>query len=52
LIDELEACAERHVIPYDHTPVVWRTWGTGTPLVLLHGGYGSWLHWVRNIEGL
>ena len=22
------------------------------PLVLLHGGHGSWMHWLRNIEAL
>lgn len=32
--------------------MVWRQWGTGAPLVLLHGGYGSWTHWLRNIEAL
>lgn len=40
-----------------HTPcgpghVVWHAWGAGEPLVLLHGGSGSWTHWVRNIEAL
>lgn len=37
-----------------HTPcgagqMVWRVWGSGEPLVLLHGGAGSWLHWLRTI---
>jgi 2-hydroxy-6-oxonona-2,4-dienedioate hydrolase len=32
--------------------VAWRMWGNGPPLVLLHGGTGSWMHWVRNVEEL
>ena len=32
--------------------MVWRTWGMGDPLILLHGGYGSWTHWLRNIPEL
>ncbi len=32
--------------------MVWRSWGSGVPLVLLHGGYGSWTHWLRNIDAL
>ena len=32
--------------------VVWHVWGAGPPLVLLHGGTGSWLHWARNVEPL
>ena len=32
-----------------HTPcgdgnLVWRRWGKGRPLVLVHGGSGSWTH--------
>lgn len=30
----------------------WRRIGTGPHLLLVHGGQGSWLHWVRNIETL
>jgi pimeloyl-ACP methyl ester carboxylesterase len=29
--------------------LVWRAWGSGPALVLLHGGSGSWRHWLRNI---
>lgn len=29
-----------------------RVTGTGDPLVLLHGGMGSWNHWARNIDAL
>lgn len=37
--------------------MVWREWGppgggAEPPLVLFHGGSGSWRHWVRNIERL
>jgi len=32
--------------------MVWRVWGAGEPLVLFHGGSGSWLHWIRNIPEL
>lgn len=29
--------------------MVWRSWGDGPALVLLHGGAGSWQHWVRTV---
>jgi 2-hydroxy-6-oxonona-2,4-dienedioate hydrolase len=27
----------------------WYSWGDGHPLLLLHGGSGSWTHWIRNL---
>jgi pimeloyl-ACP methyl ester carboxylesterase len=27
-------------------------WGSGEPVVLLHGGSGCWSHWIRNIDAL
>jgi pimeloyl-ACP methyl ester carboxylesterase len=51
-IDALERKCVRHATPCGDGQLVWRSFGEGYPLVLLHGGTGSWLHWVRNIEAL
>ncbi|MGA9867454.1 MAG: alpha/beta hydrolase [Acetobacteraceae bacterium] len=32
--------------------MVWRIWGGGPALVLLHGDAGSWTHWLRNVVPL
>jgi 2-hydroxy-6-oxonona-2,4-dienedioate hydrolase len=45
----LEAGAEVHRTSCGDGAMVWRSWGSGPPLVLLHGGAGSWLHWMRTI---
>lgn len=44
--------ATRHVSFFEGAATVWHSWGQGMPLMLLHGGSGSWTHWVRNIESL
>ncbi|MCW5750394.1 MAG: alpha/beta fold hydrolase [Alphaproteobacteria bacterium] len=44
--------ARRHETGHPGGRVVWHEWGSGPTIVLLHGGFGSWLHWVRNIEPL
>ena len=32
--------------------MVVRSAGVGPPLMLLHGGFGSWNHWIRNVDAL
>jgi pimeloyl-ACP methyl ester carboxylesterase len=29
--------------------IVWRIWGEGPPMILIHGDSGSWTHWIRNV---
>jgi pimeloyl-ACP methyl ester carboxylesterase len=57
LKQELEAAqslAERILVPTPSGEQVWHVWNkdAGHPLVLLHGGSGSWNHWVRNVVPL
>jgi len=44
-----EAEARRVETPCGEGRTVWHLWGDGPPLILLHGGYGSWTHWLRNV---
>jgi pimeloyl-ACP methyl ester carboxylesterase len=49
-VARLAAIARRYETPCGDGSLVWHEWGRGAPLVLLHGGFGSWTHWLRNIE--
>ena len=51
-IEALRATARRMQTPCGEGSTVWHLWGAGSPVVLLHGGSGSWTHWVRNIGAL
>ena len=52
LAKQLEATAEVIRTPSGDGHMVWHEWGSGDPLVLLHGGSGAWNHWLQNIEAL
>jgi pimeloyl-ACP methyl ester carboxylesterase len=46
-IFEVEKNSLKTVIKTKDSSVCWRSWGKGTPIVFLHGGYGSWAHWIK-----
>lgn len=51
-IDAVERTGERRTTPSADGTMTWHVFGRGEPLVLLHGGMGSWMHWLRNIPVL
>ena len=52
IIANLNARAARVETPCGPGSMIWRRWGAGDPLVLLHGGSGSWMHWIKTIPAL
>ncbi len=52
IVAAVEADAEIHKTPCGDGEMVWRKWGKGTPVVLAHGGSGSWTHWIKTIPVL
>ncbi|MES2563024.1 MAG: alpha/beta hydrolase [Pseudomonadota bacterium] len=48
-VRRLDAEARRFESPCGEGSMVWRSWGAGRALVLLHGGAGSWRHWVHTV---
>lgn len=54
-VRRLDAQSDRVETPAGKGVMVWRRWGadaTREPVILCHGGSGSWTHWVRNIADL
>lgn len=54
-IAQLRARATQHTTPCGDGHTVWHVWGSPgnqRPVLLLHGGSGSWTHWLRNIQSL
>lgn len=63
VLSRLHSEATVHVTRCNHGDLVWQQWprdvaaesdtsSTLRPLLLLHGGFGSWTHWAANIPGL
>ncbi len=55
-LDALLASATIHATEVDGCELIWQEWPVrqpgARPLLLLHGGFGSWNHWSANIEAL
>ncbi|MDA9148493.1 alpha/beta hydrolase [Alphaproteobacteria bacterium] len=46
-LSAIEKNCNKIFIKSKDSKVCWRSWGKGKPLILLHGGYGSWAHWIK-----
>jgi pimeloyl-ACP methyl ester carboxylesterase len=51
-IGRLNQLEQRYEVDAHGLAICWRRFGAGRPLILLHGGHGSWMHWIRNLEAL
>ena len=49
---EIEAAGKRFETPCGTGSMVWRRYGSGQPVILAHGGSGSWRHWIKTIPDL
>jgi pimeloyl-ACP methyl ester carboxylesterase len=51
-LERLDGAARRWKTPCGGGTMAWRAWGSGPAVLLLHGGAGTWRHWVRNLAAL
>uniref|UniRef100_A0A494G9X9 AB hydrolase-1 domain-containing protein n=1 Tax=Solanum lycopersicum TaxID=4081 RepID=A0A494G9X9_SOLLC len=51
-VHDLAQQARVHITDAGGSRMVWRRFGAGPHVLLVHGGHGSWLHWVRNVAAL
>jgi pimeloyl-ACP methyl ester carboxylesterase len=49
IVASIAARAEVLTTPCGEGRLVWRRFGRGRPMVLAHGGSGSWTHWLKVI---
>lgn len=48
-----DASSQVFIKTKEGTKISFRKWGeVGPILVMLHGGYGSWMHWLNNVDEL
>src|SRR5262245_48852631 len=52
VVEALDGAARKVKTPCADGSMVWRVWGEGEPLLLFHGGSGSWTHWIKTIPEL
>lgn len=54
LLDDLEAAADLRWADHAHGQTAVRIWGEGAgpTMVLTHGSFGAWSHWIKNIPEL
>ena len=52
VLERLDRTARHWETPCGEGTMVWRGWGSGPVVLLVHGGAGLWRHWVRNLAAL
>ncbi|MEH6586704.1 MAG: alpha/beta fold hydrolase [Halioglobus sp.] len=56
VLSALSQRAQHHFTEQQGCRIAWQQWPSrstdATPLLLIHGGFGSWTHWVANVEAL